>query len=179
ALRGSLWPTCTPPGAGTLQARPHDGVNATDLVVPGNWVGSAHRFRIDWSATSVAFWIDGNQVASVPVAISSSMRPMVSDFNVGGGALQVDWLRLAGYATTATFTSRVLDVGAPIAWTSASWTAQTPAGTTLAMSARFGNTPTPDAGWTSFATLPVNGGSPGTTSRYVQYQATLTGNGSV
>jgi N,N-dimethylformamidase beta subunit-like protein/uncharacterized protein DUF4082/Big-like domain-containing protein/Calx-beta domain-containing protein/purple acid phosphatase-like protein len=178
-LNETLWAMFTSPGDGTLHARTHDGINPTDTVVPGNWVGSPHRFRIDWGLSTVSFWIDGNQVASAPAAITSSMRPMLSDFNVGGGALQVDWLRLTPYATTGTFTSRVLDVGASITWTSAAWTAQTPPGTTLTMSARFGNTPVPDAGWTSFVALPVNGGSPGTTSQYVQYQATMSGNGAV
>ena len=56
------------------------------------------------------------------------MRPIVSDFNPGSGAVQVDWMRLAPYATAGTFTSRVLNAGASIAWNSAAWTAQVPAG---------------------------------------------------
>jgi hypothetical protein len=160
-----------------LHARTHDGVTPTDSLIPGNWVGTPHRFRIDWGTAAVVFWIDGNQVASVPAVISASMRPVVSDFNIGTGAVQVDWMRLTPYATAGTFTSRVLNAGVPIIWNSAAWTAQVPAGTNLTMSARFGNTPVPDASWTSFATLTVNGGAPGATSQYVQYRAAMSGDG--
>ena len=49
-------------------------------------------------------------------------------------------MRLAPYASSGTFTSRVLDAGTEVVWSTAEWTAQLPPGTGLSLSARFGNT---------------------------------------
>ena len=54
-----------------------------------------------------------------------------------------------------------------------------PHGTTLSLKARFGNTPVPDVTWTAFAPLNASGTSITNASRYVQYQASLTGDGSI
>src|SRR5205823_6430639 len=53
------------------------------------------------------------------------------------------------------------------------WSAGVPAGTTLALSVRTGNTPVPDATWTAFTALAGSGSSVGKSSRYLQYQASL------
>jgi hypothetical protein len=165
---------------GTLHAYATDGVRTpTDIVIPGSWLGSPHRFRIDWGTSAIVFSIDGGQVASIALSIPTNMAPALFDITTGQGALKVDWIRLTPYATSGTFTSQVLNAGVAIPWTSASWTAQVPAGSSLAMSARFGNTAVPDASWTPFTALPTSGGSPAQTSQYVQYRAVLTGNGSV
>ena len=49
----------------------------------------------------------------------------------------------------------------------------------LALKARFGNTPVPDVTWTAFAPLSTSGTSITNASRYVQYQASLTGDDSI
>jgi len=162
---------------GALYARTHDGSVATDTLIPGNWLGTPHRFRIDWTSSGVVFFIDGAQVASHAALITTALRPIASDFGVGGGSVLLDWLRLAPYATSGTFTSRVLDSGASNTWTSATWNASVPAGTSLALSARFGNTAVPDGTWSGFVALTSSGGAISQTSRYVQYRAVLTGNG--
>jgi len=41
------------------------------------------------------------------------------------------------------------------------------------MAVRTGNTPTPDATWTAFTTIPTSGGGIGASARYVQYRAVL------
>jgi hypothetical protein len=51
-----------------------------------------HRYRIDWNAKNVVYAIDGTVVATHSLALTSSMRPLASDFTVGGGTLVVDWL---------------------------------------------------------------------------------------
>ena len=50
----------------------------------------------------------------------------------------------------------------------------TPAGTSVALSVRTGNTPTPDGTWTDWQSLPDKGGNVGATSAYLQYRAELT-----
>ena len=101
----------------------------------------------------MTYSIDGTVVATHNVAIPSTLRPIVSNYPDGGGVARIDWFRLTPYAPTGTFTSRVLDGGSVRQWASAAWTADVPAGTTLTVSARFGNTAVPDGTWTAFTTL--------------------------
>jgi hypothetical protein len=106
------------------------------------------------------------------------MRPVISDFNVGGDAIAVDSLTMwPPYVPSGTFTSRVLDAGLSVSWTSAQWAATAPTGTSITMSARFGNTVVPDGSWTPFIALPQSGTALTQVSRYVQYQAVLTSTG--
>jgi len=158
---------------GGLYARTHTGTTATDTPIPGSWLGAPHRYRIDWNASSVVFSIDGTVVATHPVTITANLRPLASDYTVGGGGLSVDWLRLTPYVAAGTFLSRVFDAGAVVPWGTATWTADTPAGTSLTLSVRTGNTPSPDGTWTAFQALPSSGAPIGGSSRYLQYRAQL------
>jgi hypothetical protein len=171
------WAMFSTAGGGGLYARTHDGANPINTLLQGNWLGTPHIYRIDWTAASVVFYIDGVMVANHAAAIGASMRPIASDFNIGGGGVVVDWMHLSPFATTGTFTSRVLDGGVVASWSTASWNASVPTGTSLAISARFGNTPVPDGTWTAFATLTGSGASLSQSSRYVQYRAVVSGNG--
>ena len=96
-----------------------DGCTGADIntPIPGNWIGAPHRYRIDWNATDVAYFIDGTEVARHAVQISSLMQMLAaSDFDEGGAnpfLLSVDWERLSPYAASGSFLSRVFDAGAP------------------------------------------------------------------
>jgi Calx-beta domain len=142
----------------------------------GSWFNTPHRFRIDYNATTVVYWIDGTQVVSHTItypARSSSLRPAATDATLGGGALKVDWMRMSSYAASGIYTSPVFDAGASVAWQNASWVADAVAGTNAIVEMRTGSTPTPDAtNWTSFRAL-SSGGMVGGTSRYAQYKVTL------
>ena len=82
-------------------------------------------------------------------------------------------MRLSPYPATGTFDSRVLDAGQSVNWDALSWTADTPAGTGVALSVRTGNTPTPDGSWSGFNPVGSSGGSIGGNSRYLQYRVQL------
>lgn len=157
-------------GGGGLYARASNGTN---VAIPGSWLGGPHRYRIDWTVSGFAFAIDGAAVANIPFAVGSTLRPLISDFNVGGNSVAVDWMHLSPYAPGGTFLSRVVDAGASVLWGTATWTADTPAGTALAMLVRTGDTPVPGAAWTTFTPLSASGGSVGRVSRYIQYLADL------
>ena len=101
------------------------------------------------------------------------MRPIVSDFTVGGPAVTVDWLRMPPYAPAGTFTSRVIDGGTVMSWGNLTWTTVLPGGTSVQVTARQGNTPTPDASWTAWAPVAGSGSLVSGQSRYLQYQALL------
>jgi regulation of enolase protein 1 (concanavalin A-like superfamily) len=173
ALDAAPWAIFSTASGGGLYARTNSGAAPTDTLLPGNWLNAPHRYRIDWGSSSVAFFIDGTLVATHSVAINVQMRPIASDATVGGAAISLDWMRMTPYASTGTFTSRVLDAGSATGWVQANWTAVTPAGTSVALSARFGNSATPDATWTAFSPLASSPASVSQTSRYVQYRAVL------
>jgi hypothetical protein len=159
---------------GGLYARTNNGTTVTNSLIAGSWLGSAHHYRIDWNGSSVVYWIDGNIVMTHPVSITGTMRPLAINATLGGSVLSVDWMRMSPYATPATFLSRVFDAGGTMSWGTASWTSTTPAGTSVTISVRQGNTPTPDSTWTAFTPLAASGASIAGSSRYLQYSAVLT-----
>jgi Glycosyl hydrolases family 16 len=44
-----------------LYARTNNGSAAVDTALAGAWFGTPHRFRIDWTPTSVTYSIDGSR----------------------------------------------------------------------------------------------------------------------
>ena len=165
------WAFVTTGGGGGLLARTNSGSGSTETVLPASLLGGPHRFRIDWTPTNVVYWVDGAQVANHAIALPQPLRVLISDFNVGGGGVAVNWARLSPYATSSTFQSRVMDAQATTSWANATWTASVPTGTTLSISARFGDSVTPDGTWTNFVPLAASGAALTQTSRFVQYQA--------
>jgi hypothetical protein len=149
-----VWAIFTTGAGGAFYART-SGAGTGETVLPNALLGHSHRFRIDWTSTSVVYWIDGTQVASHPVAISQPLRLLVSDAAVDGGSVAVSWMRLGPYATSSIFTSRVMDAQAPMTWANVTWTASVPTGTTLNLSARFGDNASPDT-WPDFVPLPAS-----------------------
>jgi hypothetical protein len=85
----------------------------------------------------------------------------------------VDWVRISPYTTSCTFTSRVIDAGQRVSWQKLVWSAETPAGTTLAMTYRIGNTATPDGTWTAWAPVSTSDGALAGSSRCLQYAAQM------
>ena len=63
-------------------------------------------------------------------------------------------------------------------WDGLGWDATVPTGTTLTVRVRTGNTATPDGTWSAYRTIAASGGAISATSRYVQYQLSLTSTGS-
>jgi hypothetical protein len=172
-LAETPWAVFGTSAGGALYARTNNGATFADTPIPGSWLGTPHRYRIDWNATTVVFSIDGTQVASHTRTFSGTMRPVIADYSPSGNPVRVDWIRLTPYLTPSTFTSRVFDAAATATWTTASWTADLPAGTSLVVSVRTGNTANPDGTWTAFTTVPVSGGALNLTGRYAQYRLQL------
>ncbi|MDQ2913089.1 MAG: Ig-like domain-containing protein, partial [Chloroflexota bacterium] len=155
-----------------LWARTNSNGTVAYKALTGSLVGSPHRYRIDWGASSVVFSVDGTVVHTEPVVIAADMRPIASDFASGGVNLSVDWMRMSPFSSSGTFTSRVLDAGAATNWGALSYVANVPSGTTVSLGVRRGDTSTPDGTWSLFSAV-SNGGLVGGNSRYLQYQATM------
>ena len=147
--------------------------SVTNIALTGNWIGSAHRFRIDWSAGAVVFSIDGSVVHTQNVTIEASMRPVISDYQSGGPAVVVDWLHITPYATSCTFTSRVLDRGSAADWLTLTSTGERPPDGTATFETRAGDAAHPDGSWSGWQAVGAGDviGSPD--SRYIQYRVTL------
>jgi hypothetical protein len=156
-----------------VYARAHTGAS---VLLSSTAVGAAHRYGIEWKADGTfAFSIDGVVIPTpgFTVTVTSNMVVMTSDYENGGAALTVDWVRMTPYAVDGAFTSRVYDAGTPSSWGAMSWTADVPGGTTLAMSVRKGDTPVPDGTWSAWTPVATSGDLVGGVARYVQYAATM------
>ncbi len=173
-LNSAPWAIFSTGSGGGLNARTFNGTSELITPIPGNFLGSPHLYRIDWNSSNVTYSVDGTVVATHALTISSAMRPIASDLRTGGNNLQVDWMRVAPFAATGSFLSRVFDGGGTVSWGTVSWTTAAPSGTSVTLLARTGNTPTPDATWTSFVPLSGSGASIGVAARYLQYRADLT-----
>lgn len=171
ALTVGLYARTAPPGGGPAENTPIAGV---DPLVE-------HDYSIEWTPTEVRYFVDGDLVATHTIAITTQMRPIASDFDVGGGSVQVDYLDLYTYPTytyptSGTFTSRIFDAGDSRAtWRTLTAALDTPAGTGVSFEARTGSTPSPDASWTGWQAVGSGGAISGPLGRrYLQYRVTLT-----
>jgi len=160
---------------GSLFVRTNNGFSNLEEPLGTAWLGSAHRYRIDWTATGLNYSIDGVLVASHAAPIGTLMRPIAaSDFKPSGGNIVVDWIRLLPYAPSGSFVSRVFDAGSAVDWATITWKGLTPAGTSIAIYERTGDTSTPGTGWTDFAPVAASGDyARHPHARYVQYRADL------
>jgi hypothetical protein len=156
-------------GGGSLMANTSLAAETqTDLGAV--YLNAPHRYRIEWTATQVIYYVDGVQVASHAESITSDLRPLISDGSVGGTTLVVDWLRMSPYASPCEFVSRSFDAGGSVQWLNLVWTGSEPADTTVTFQTR---TSPDNVNWTAWA--PLSGGSiTSPAGRYLQYQATET-----
>ena len=173
SLDGGPWAIFSSFDGSALHARTHNGRTPIDTPIEAAWSGDPHRYRIAWLPDAVRFYLDGELVATHETAIRSRMRPLASDLKAGGGAIEVDWIRVSPYQSEGTFVSRVFDGGGMVRWETIAWSAELPAGSRLAVGVRTGNTPEPDAGWSGFLPAAEPGAALRVSSRYVQYRLQL------
>ena len=176
AVAGDAWAIFSTGQSGTqLIARSYNGTAPWDTVstpITGSYFGAPHRYRVEWLADQVIYSIDGAVVTTHNVTIPIPMRPLVSEGSPGGASFSVDQLQMGPFPVSGVFTSRVMDSLGSVTNGTIAWDALTPAGTTLQLSLRTGNTPLPDSSWSPF--VPVqNGDAIGSGFRYIQYQASF------
>src|SRR5205814_1367889 len=135
---------------GLLYARSIAPGTVVETLLGASYFGALHKFRIDWNATTVVYWIDDVQVASHVISFGkSSMRPGVVDLSVEGVPLSVSYFRVTPYATSGTYTSKVFDARSTVSWQALSWNATVPTAIMVTVSYRTGNTATPDSTWST------------------------------
>lgn len=104
--------------SGVLRARIRSaGGTVVDVALGSQYVGSEHKFRIEWG-TNVRFFIDDALVHTAD-GVTGSMRPLVSDYTNGGGGITMRWMRVTPLAPTVSeeFNGSTL----PSGWTSSFW----------------------------------------------------------
>jgi len=174
------WAIFSTGGGGTLLARSNPGVDGTaettTTLGPSYLDNRPHRYRIDWNAASVDYFIDGVLVATHAVAIAGGMRPIAaSDFSLLPGKVVVDWIRMAPYAAAGDFISRVFDATIDNeVWNSVAWVASAPG---VRISVRAANAPFTNADPNDplWQPIPAPGALTGVAGRYIQYMAHLSG----
>jgi hypothetical protein len=161
---------------GQLYARSVAPGQLLETPIPGPWFAAPHRFRIDWNASTVVYWIDGTQRVTHSITYkgqSGSLRPAITDAAVGGDTLSVDWMRMTPYAAAGSYTSPVYDAGQEVAWQSGAWIGDSPVNTSIRLEVRTGNTATPDETWTAFRAIDAGTTIGGDAARYAQYRVVL------
>ena len=176
SVDGTPWAIIsTGPNGDGLYARTYTGSGAWDTQstpIEGSYLGTPHLYRVDWFADHVDYYIDDTLVATHNVAISTQMRPMPANSDVGGQTMTVDWLRMTPFATAGSFFSRIFDAGAILHWQDLTWSGSQPTGTTISIATRTGNVPNPNDSWSIWQ--PVNSPIVSPNGRYFQYWSTLT-----
>jgi hypothetical protein len=159
---------------GQLYARSVAEGKTLETAIPGTWLGAPHRFRIDWTASAVAYSIDGAQKVSHAIAFktTTTMKLAIVDSAANATAVMVDWIRMSPYAASGVYHSGIYDAGATVAWQNVTWVADMFPGTNLVVDVRTGDTPTPDATWTPFRAV-ANGAAITSSGRYAQFRLTL------
>ena len=164
-----------------------DGDGDYDLLV-GTSTGNVLGYRNDGSL-SAPVWV-ANSAWDLPDPNGSLFDYAglaLADLN-GDGSLDMLYGDFTGvafaykntglFATSGTYTSKVIDAGSHGGFTTLSYAAVVPTGTTLAIDVRAGDTPTPDSSWNTITSVPngasISGlmtGPPNTltTGQYVQY----------
>jgi len=150
-----------------------DAATGTISDLGSGYLGGSHVYRIEWGATGVDYLIDGTPVMHHDLSPATDLHPVAFDRFTGAPVLALDWVRMGPFTASGVFESRVFDALGVSTWGTAYWTGTTPAGTTLDVSYRTGDTPAPDGSWTAFTAIPASGTALGGASQYVQYRLDL------
>jgi hypothetical protein len=154
----------------TLFARVNANAQSIEDVNIGTLPSGFHTYRIEPISTGFKFYLDGTLKATINIAFPSNTQLRIGFSSYNGDpapALKADWVRIAEYTTSGTYTSTVFDAGTVHTWQSASWTASVPSGTTLTIQIRISDDNSTWSDWTTVA----NGADLSSFSgRYFQYR---------
>jgi hypothetical protein len=113
--------------------------------------------------------ISGQWVQTTAADFNAGSNSGTTVTNTSGGEVQLATSSLSGI-----FTSAVFDAVRLVTWGSASWTADVPAGTSLIVETRSGNTATPDDSWSAWTAVANGQTVTSPAARYFQYRLKLT-----
>jgi len=139
----------------------------------GSLPSGFHLYRISPTASGFAFYVDNALQTTINITFPTD-KPLHIAFSMfngsATGAMQADWVRLVDYPDISTFISSVFDATRAATWGAINWNAILPAGTSIVIETRSGDTSSPDSSWTDW-TVATNGGTVGSPSaRFLQYR---------
>jgi hypothetical protein len=175
AAAGNYWATFGTAGTTTnLYARVNVGGTLTDVDL-GAIPSGFHTYRIQPVSGAFQFFVDGvlqTTVDASGIPAGTAMNAVASAFT--SNAIQVDWMGVGSYTGSGTFTSGVIDAGRTVPWSTIDWNAVLPAGTSILVETRTGDSSIPDGTWSAWSAASDGGpiGSPA--GRYLQYRVTFT-----
>jgi hypothetical protein len=143
-----------------------------DLLVATGHKGKLYRLSGDPLRASLVGRVTGQQAVQL---LRTGGRTLVATSN-GGALVRVD----GGHADRGTYVSEVRDARSVSAWGVVSWRATAPAGGSVTVSTRSGNTSTPDEAWSPWSAPYKDAeGSPiaSPSARYLQWRVQLAGKG--
>jgi hypothetical protein len=163
----------TADGSG-LYARTFAGASEERTLLTDVSLGAYHLVRIEWTPTTVNYYVDGSLVATHNVTFAGPMYVYLS--NNSSAPLSAQWVRVDSYPlTSAVYTSCIKDAGAPINWGQLQWEGRTPTGTSLTFQTR---TSSDTSNWSAWTNVAADGHIASPVAPYLQYRVTLTGTSS-
>ncbi len=164
---------------GQLNARAEAGSGETATALGSSYLGSYHKYKIDWGTSDSKFYIDDTLVATINTSNASGMYMIASNNTTTSGSdLTVDWMRILNFpSTTGTYLSCPLDsqVAGNI-WGALTFSSTLPTSTALTVKTR---TSSDNSTWSSYSSAISSGDTVSSSpDRYLQYQVTLTGTSS-
>ena len=157
-----------------LRAHQRQRAVATETQLSSSLLGSPHRYRIEWGASEIRYYVDGTLVATHAADFGTTqMRPTASDFTPGGPEISVDWVHMSRFAAIGDIRIARVRRRSDRAMGSAQLGRRAPAGTSVTVSVRTGDTATPDQSWSAFSPIASSGNDIPGASRYIQYRAQL------
>jgi hypothetical protein len=177
AAAGNYWATFTTgTTTNSLYARVNNNGTLTDVRISALPSGY-HTYRVTPVSTGFQFYVDGALRTTINQTFPAGtpLRMVMSAFTGSPNPqMRVDWINVVNNAPSGTFVSSVFDAGRTATWGNAAWLASLPAGTSILVEARGGNSAIPDGSWSAWSSA-TNGNAIGLApSRYLQYRVTLT-----
>jgi uncharacterized repeat protein (TIGR01451 family) len=178
-------PTRPNQNSGHLYARIKNFTNDTIFDLGTDYIGSAHRYRIDWFAAAPilpgdardrgVFYVDGVQVADLIANNTFSHIALPPLYVYISNKSTLDPLSASNiqasptYKPSGTYTSSILDAGTDTSFTNISWVENTPVLTDVTME----TSSSPDqVYWTPYIQVSNGAHIPGN-SRYLKYRLSL------
>jgi parallel beta-helix repeat protein len=172
-VAGNSWAVFSTNGTtNTLYARVNNNGTTRDVSL-GALPTGFHTYRIQPVSGGFSFYVDDVLKTTISQTIASTaMKVTLSAYNASP-ALQADWIEVPTRVSSGTYNSSVLDAGSGNTWDSASWSANLPAGTSMTVETRTGNSATPDSTWSAWSRVDSAGNITSPAGRYVVYRITL------
>jgi methionine-rich copper-binding protein CopC len=172
-VAGNYWAMFSTKGTtSTLFARVNNNGTTTDVNL-GTLPSGYHVYTVVPVTGGFKFYVDGVLQTTINATFPTGTNLKAGLSSYTGTALRADWVHLGNLATSGTFTSSVFNAGRIATWGLASWTATLPAGTTITVQTRSGNTATPDSTWSAWTDVSNGGTVASPAGQYLQYRVVL------